>query len=237
VVYLGASVDVIAVIATLPGPVGSSAMIATPAAIFVLQAIPVHLELSIAPVKEGYALYPPGVRIAGYGKTGNRRIYVYCRQRQSFMRCPCGQTVYWECNIFICSELTQEPVNGANKATTSYSLCYWTLFLPVFLLQTLINYIYLVTAKYYLRRKRELYATEGELRKSFIHLFIHSFHSMPDDMSITSSKVSSARSAIQYFLFQFPVSSRFIKIIQYLITSSFLSFLHFYLCLSFNSLF
>lgn len=84
----------IAVIATLPGPVGSSAMVASPAAMFVLQAIPVHLEVSVALVKEGYALYPLGVRIAGYGKTGNRRIYVYCRQRQSFMRFPRGQTVY-----------------------------------------------------------------------------------------------------------------------------------------------
>jgi hypothetical protein len=48
--------------------------------------------------------------------------------------------------------------------------------------------------------------------------FLHSI--MSYDRPIASSKESSHRSAIHCFLFQRPVSSRFLKFIQYLLTSS-----------------
>jgi hypothetical protein len=63
----------------------------------------------------------------------------------------------------------------------------------------------------------------------------HSFCSLSYDKSIASSKASSPQGAIQCFLFKFPVSSRFLKVIQYLFTSSSSSYCHFYL--SFSNMF
>jgi hypothetical protein len=64
---------------------------------------------------------------------------------------------------------------------------------------------------------------------------LHSPHS--NDRSAASSKASSPQSAIQCFLFLYPVSCRFLKFIQYFLTSSSSSPLHFCysLYLSFNS--
>jgi hypothetical protein len=72
---------------------------------------------------------------------------------------------------------------------------------------------------------------------SSIHPFIHSFLSLPYDGSTASSKASSPPCAIQYFHFQFPVSFRFLKMIQWLLTSSSSSSRNFYpsFYLSFNS--
>ena len=58
--------------------------------------------------------------------------------------------------------------------------------------------------------------------------FILSFCSLSYDRSVASSKASSPQSAIQCFLFQFTVSSLFLKVIQQLLTSSSSSFRHFY---------
>ena len=54
----------------------------------------------------------------------------------------------------------------------------------------------------------------------FRKIFIRSFHNLSYDRPIASSKESSHRSAIHCFLFQLPVSFRFLKFIQYLLTSS-----------------
>ena len=48
-------------------------------------------------------------------------------------------------------------------------------------------------------------------------LFIYSLRSLSCDMSIAFSKASSPRTAMKCFLFQFPVSSHFLKNIQYYI--------------------
>jgi hypothetical protein len=71
----------------------------------------------------------------------------------------------------------------------------------------------------------------------FIHSFIHSFSSLFYDRSKASSKASSPHSAIQSFLLQMRVSSSFLKVIQWLPTSSSLSSCRFYppLYLSFNN--
>ena len=71
---------------------------------------------------------------------------------------------------------------------------------------------------------------------SSIHSLLHSFRSLPYDRSIISSKASSPQSAIQCFLFEFPISSLVLKIILQLLMSSFSSSRHFYpsLHLSFN---
>jgi len=57
-------------------------------------------------------------------------------------------------------------------------------------------------------------------KKSTDDKFIHSFSSLSYDRSKASSKASSPRSAIQSFLLQMRVSSFFLKVIQYLHTSS-----------------
>jgi hypothetical protein len=51
---------------------------------------------------------------------------------------------------------------------------------------------------------------------------------LSDDRPIASSKPSSPQTAIYCFLFQFTVTSKFLKVIQYLLTSSTLSSCHFY---------
>jgi len=70
-----------------------------------------------------------------------------------------------------------------------------------------------------------------------IYSFIHSSSSLSYDRSKASSKASSPHSAIQSFLLQMRVSSPFLKVIQWLPTSSSLSSCHFYplLYLSFNN--
>ena len=69
--------------------------------------------------------------------------------------------------------------------------------------------------------------------------FIRSFRSLSYDRSINSSTASSPQGAIQCFLFQFPGFSRFLNIIQYLLTSSSSSSCHFqpFFYLSFNNMF
>jgi hypothetical protein len=62
---------------------------------------------------------------------------------------------------------------------------------------------------------------------SFIHSLIHSFYSL-SYMSIGSSKVSSEQSVSWCFLFQFPVSSRSMRVIQQLFMSSSSSYRYFY---------
>jgi len=57
---------------------------------------------------------------------------------------------------------------------------------------------------------------------------IHSFSSLSYDKSKASSKAGSPHSAIQSFLFQMKVSSPFLKVIQWLPTSSSSSSCHFY---------
>jgi hypothetical protein len=57
---------------------------------------------------------------------------------------------------------------------------------------------------------------------------LHSFRTLPCVRSTASSKASSPHSEIQCFLFQFPVPSRFLKIIQQLPRSSTSSSSHFY---------
>ena len=59
------------------------------------------------------------------------------------------------------------------------------------------------------------------------------FHSLSHDMSIASAKASSLHSAIQFFLFQCTVSSRFRKSVHQLHTSSLPSSRHFYPALYF----
>ena len=68
-------------------------------------------------------------------------------------------------------------------------------------------------------------------------MFIHSFSSLSYDRSKASSKASSPHSDIQSFLLLMRVSSPFLKVIQQLSTSSYLSACHFYppLYLSFNN--
>jgi hypothetical protein len=55
-------------------------------------------------------------------------------------------------------------------------------------------------------------STESTVQRKwlFIRSFIHSFHSLSYD----SSEASSPHSEITRFLFQFPVSSRFLKVTQ-----------------------
>ena len=67
----------------------------------------------------------------------------------------------------------------------------------------------------------------------------HSFCSLSYDKSIVSYRVSSTQSVTQCFLFQFPVSFLFLKVIQQLLLSCTLSSHHFYhsLYLSFNKVF
>ena len=60
---------------------------------------------------------------------------------------------------------------------------------------------------------------------------IHSFCGLSYERSTTASKASLPQSVIQCFLFQFPVSSLFLKVIQQLLTSS--SSSSFYLSFSF----
>ena len=71
----------------------------------------------------------------------------------------------------------------------------------------------------------------------YIHSFIHSFSSLSYDRSKASSKASCPHSAIQSFLLQMKVTSPFLKVIQQLPTSSYLSSCYFYtlLYLSFNN--
>ena len=68
---------------------------------------------------------------------------------------------------------------------------------------------------------------------------VYSFYSLPYDRSTSSSVTSSTHSAIWCFLFQFSISSPFLKVIQQLLTSSSSSSGHFYpsLYLPFNSAF
>ena len=72
----------------------------------------------------------------------------------------------------------------------------------------------------------------------FIHSFIHSFCSLSYDRSIASCKLSCPQSAIECCLFQFPVFSRFLKVIKQQLTSS-LSSHYFYpsFYLSFSNMF
>ena len=69
------------------------------------------------------------------------------------------------------------------------------------------------------------------LTMSFLahHSLIHSLtlQSLPYDRSIASSKPTSPHSAIQCFLFHFPISSLFLKASQELLTSSSSPFHHF----------
>jgi hypothetical protein len=64
----------------------------------------------------------------------------------------------------------------------------------------------------------------------FIHLFVCSFHpsvsSLSYDKCINSSKANSPQSAIWCFLFQFVVFCRFLKVVQYLFTTSFSFYLY-----------
>ena len=68
---------------------------------------------------------------------------------------------------------------------------------------------------------------------------LYSLCGLSYDMCIASKKASSPQGAIQCFLFQFPISSLFLKIIQQLFTSSSSSSRHFYssLYLPFNNVF
>ena len=68
---------------------------------------------------------------------------------------------------------------------------------------------------------------------------IHSSCSQSYDKSVGSTKASSPQSAGQYLVFQTPVSSLFLNVIQQLLTSSFSSSRHFYptFYLSFNNVF
>jgi hypothetical protein len=85
-----------------------------------------------------------------------------------------------------------------------------------------------------------LYRHATDARKVWINWMesfaIHSFSSLSYDRSKASSKASSPHSAIQCFLLQMRVTSPFLKVSQYLPTSSSLSYCHFYppLYLSFN---
>ena len=51
-------------------------------------------------------------------------------------------------------------------------------------------------------------------RKQFSDSKIHSFSSLSYDRSIVSCKASSSQRAIYFFLFQFPIFSRFLNFIQ-----------------------
>ena len=95
-------------------------------------------------------------------------------------------------------------------------------------------------------RKRKKIQGAGTLERQFPPsaaslnqpvLYLHSFSSLSHDRSKASSKASSPGSAIQSFLLQIRVSSPFLKVVQQLPTSSYLSSCHFYppLYLSFNN--
>ena len=58
------------------------------------------------------------------------------------------------------------------------------------------------------------------LAASFIYLFIHASSSLSHGRSLTSSIANSSKNALQCFLSQFPVSSRFLKVIQQLLMSA-----------------
>jgi hypothetical protein len=67
----------------------------------------------------------------------------------------------------------------------------------------------------------------------------HSFHSQSHNRYTATSKANSPHTAIQRFLFQFPISSRILKVIKWLLTPSSLSSHHFYsfFYLSLNNMF
>ena len=74
-----------------------------------------------------------------------------------------------------------------------------------------------------------------EVFLSLINLFINLPPNLFYDRSMASSEAIYSYSVIQYVHFQLPVSSRFLKVIQWLLTSSSLSFCP--LCLFFNDMF
>jgi len=76
-----------------------------------------------------------------------------------------------------------------------------------------------------------------KVRPDVIHSLIQSFRSLPYDRSTASSEASSLQCAIQCFHFQFPLSFRFLRVIQWLLTSTSSSSRNFYpfFYLSFNS--
>lgn len=82
------------------------------------------------------------------------------------------------------------------------------------------------------------FCDKAMLVEKIIVVLTHSYCSMSHDRSLVPSKVNSPHNSIDYFLFQYPVSSFFLKVIQELLTSSSASSRHinpFYLF--FNSVF
>ena len=71
---------------------------------------------------------------------------------------------------------------------------------------------------------------------SFMFSLIHSFHSLSYDKSTDCTKASPPQCSILCFLFQFPVPSRLLKVIQYLLTSILSPSCHFYLTSVFLSI-
>jgi hypothetical protein len=84
---------------------------------------------------------------------------------------------------------------------------------------------------------KQILTKRNKLNGQLLILPLHSFSSLSYDMPKASSKASSPHSAIQSFLFQMRVSSPFLKVIQYLPTSSYLSSCYYYppLYLSFGN--